>query len=180
MTDENPKNVLILNSNIGVDAIVSEGWPDGKWEIIKGNPLNPKPIYRGKYDVVYANHVLNRARNWKAKQALIRWMKCLRPEGELHMFVPCIEWVIGAYNIDNQPDNLLDHLYGYNEGKKTQDFHSSYDMKLLRSLCDQADIAVRWAKYGIYTVNLSDGKTVEGGQHYLMGVARDENIRTEE
>ena len=180
MNDEKPKNVLILNSNIGVDAIAQEGWPGAKFEIIKSNPLLPRSEYRGKYDVVYAYHVLNRARNWKAKKVLVRWMECLGPGGELHILVPAIEWVIGAYDIDNQPDNFMDHLYGYNQGKNTQDFHSCYDMKLLRFLCDDAGIAVRWAKYGLYNVSLSNGKTVEGGHHYLMGVARDENIRTEE
>ena len=159
-------SVLILNPHS--EELAKQFWPDGELTTWTGNPLRPPSNYKNRFEHVFAYQVLQLAWNDEAQEVLERWQACLKEGGELHIFVPALEWAVNSYNIDDQPKNLWGHLYGFD---KKQPHHGIWDMRLLRADCMRADLAVVEARAISYEIEIG-GESYQAGLHYVHAVKR--------
>lgn len=70
------------------------------------------PFKDGMFSTVYASHVLEHFHYRETEEIVEEWLRVLRPEGELQLFVPNLEWVAMqiAHGICDVP--VLHSLFG--------------------------------------------------------------------
>jgi predicted SAM-dependent methyltransferase len=127
----------------------------------------PEHLY-GKFDAVFASHVLEHIPYWEAHAALIEWGKVIKPGGELHIVVPSLEWAAEQILSEKPSKAIMPHLFA---GLTTAwDVHlSGYTMRNLRSYMEIAGYRVIRARSGPYTL-LVDKVPHEAEQHYVAGI----------
>jgi len=116
---------------------------------------------------VFAYQALQRVSNAAVHNTLKNWRHVLKPGGELHLFVPSLEWV--AREILNEDPSVLTlvHIFGPQNDENTF-WLSGYTMRRLRVDMEDVGFAVVTAKVGYYSMVIG-GKDVEAEQHYVVG-----------
>jgi hypothetical protein len=121
---------------------------------------------RGKYDAILSYHHLQTIPQDKVNDVLRDIKYRLKEDGEVHFFVPSLEWA--GKQILNRKNNihplLRDHLW--NNGKNQNGFRL-YD---LRNILGK-HFAITHATAGEYTGE-HGGNTYSAGQYYLRGEAK--------
>jgi len=133
----------ILRANVPADDKI-DVWPlDGRKE------LYPPASWAGKYDAVMANGVLQCSADQNIPEVLSGWRRCLRPDGEICIMAPSLEWAAQQIRAEHPSPLTLVHLYG-----PTLDglaHLTGFTMRRLRSLVEQAGFAVTLARVNQYT-----------------------------
>lgn len=121
----------------------------------------------GKFDAIVASHVLEHFSYWKEQDILKGWIRCLKPDGELHIIVPSAEWAAREVLSEQPSPALHGHmLAGQVNG---WDVHLNiFTMRKLRSLFERVGLTVFRARTGIYHLHYN-GKEYEAEQHYIAG-----------
>lgn len=116
---------------------------------------------------MFAYQALQRVSNAAVHNTLKNWRHVLKPGGELHLFVPSLEWV--AREILNEDPSVLTlvHIFGPQNDENTF-WLSGYTMRRLRVDMEDVGFAVVTAKVGYYSMVIG-GKDVEAEQHYVVG-----------
>lgn len=112
----------------GQKKIVDLGCGECKYETDEGDVLtvdirdDVKPDYRsdlrklpfasGEFDVCYSSHVLEHFPRNEVDTVLDEWIRILKPDGELRIIVPNIEWAADRIKEGVVDDNVLNVLYG--------------------------------------------------------------------
>lgn len=127
----------------------------------------PEGLY-GLFDVVFASHVLEHFPWYDTLNVLKEWRKALKVGGQLHVFVPSLEWAAEQI-LSDQPSKAVDgHLYA---GCITEwDVHKAgFTLRKLRQLFEHAPLSVVMAGSGSYPIRIM-GEICEAEQHYVIGV----------
>lgn len=112
----------------GQKKIVDLGCGESKYETDEGDVLtvdirdDVKPDYRAdlrklpfasnEFDVCYSSHVLEHFPRAEVGKVLDEWVRVLKPEGELRLIVPNLEWAAAEIQKGVINDDVLNVLYG--------------------------------------------------------------------
>jgi predicted SAM-dependent methyltransferase len=97
------------------------------------------PFGTGEFDIVYSSHALEHVPRKDVDSTLDEWVRVLKPDGELRLFLPNLEWgakriLAGNYEIEKGTNvDAFDVFYGQqsNEG----DFHmNGFTPKILEKM----------------------------------------------
>lgn len=126
------------------------------------------PGLHGKFDMIFASHVLEHFPWYDTLSILKEWRKGLKVGGQLHVLVPSLEWAAEQILSAHPSKAINGHLYA---GCITQwDVHKAgFTMRILRTLFEHARLAVAMAESGPYPIAIL-GKIMQAEQHYVIGV----------
>ncbi len=112
----------------GQKKIVDLGCGESKYETDEGDVLSVdirddvKPDYRAdlrklpfasdEFDIAYSSHVLEHFPRNEVGKVLDEWVRVLKPEGELRLIVPNLEWAAAEIQKGVINDDVLNVLYG--------------------------------------------------------------------
>lgn len=111
--------------------------------------------YWAQFDVVHLSHVLEHI-NWAQVIGTLRNLReLLKPGGELHIYVPALEWAAMEILKPKASNVLMSHLYG-SQSSPWQYHRSGYTLPMLRQLmalvgltviqAGQSKLGIRWAQ----------------------------------
>lgn len=172
----NTQLVLEIGANVKPQAHII--FPNATIETLDVDP-EQKPTYladagnmpaelHGKFDAIVASHVLEHFSYWREQEILNGWIKCLKPNGELHILVPSAEWAAREVLSENPSPALHGHmLAGQVNG---WDIHLNiFTMRKLRALFERVGLTVFRASTGAYNIQTAKGVIHEAEQHYIAG-----------
>lgn len=116
---------------------------------------------------MFAYQALQRVSNAAVNKTLKNWFHVLKPGGELHLFVPSLEWVAREILAEEPSVLMLIHIYG-SQHDEDNFWLSGYTMRRLRVDMEDVGFAVTTAKVGYYSMVIGD-KDVQAEQHYVVG-----------
>lgn len=112
----------------GQKKIVDLGCGEAKYETDEGDVLTVdirdevKPDYRSdlrklpfannEFDIVYSSHTLEHFPRADVGNVLDEWIRILKPEGELRLILPNLEWAAEQIKLGIVNDDVLNVLYG--------------------------------------------------------------------
>lgn len=168
----------------GQDIVVETYDADEKYHpTYLGDAAHPTSNLFGRFDGVFASHVLEHFPYYMTQDVLTEWAKLLKDGGELHIVVPSLEWAAREVLAETPNPGVLPHMFG---GQTTQwDCHfTMFTMRKLRSDLQKAGLHVVSAASGPYLIRVGanpDGsdRTVEAEQHYAKAVKGDVPLRKE-
>jgi predicted SAM-dependent methyltransferase len=121
----------------GQKKILDLGCGESKYETDEGDVLtvdirdDVKPDYRAdlgslpfatnEFDICYSSHVLEHFPRSRVATVLDEWIRVLKPEGELRLIVPNLEWAADQIKLGVVNDDVLNVLYGAQS--YSQNFH---------------------------------------------------------
>lgn len=140
--------------------------PAMKPDIVADAGNMPEALH-GRFDAIFASHVLEHFSYWKEQDVLKGWIRCLKPDGELHIVVPSAEWAAREVLSEKPSPAIHGHmLAGQVNG---WDVHLNiFTMRKLRSLFERVGLTVFRARTGEYSINIS-GVEYKAEQHYIAG-----------
>src|SRR5690349_1376501 len=135
---------------VGTDAegVARELFGEGD---IDATPLPPGKK-RTDYDALLSYMALPKVSFRDADKVFKAWLEALKPEGEMIIFVPSLEWAAKQVFTTPRSPAFLMHLFGVQD-KNGEHYVSGYTLLDLRSICFRAGLAVTHASTGEYTIN---------------------------
>ena len=156
----------VLTLGIGSEKLAKNLWGEaGTIKTTKSLTL-PKG-WKEQYDVILAYQVLQRVSNAAVLTTLRNWRNALKPGGELHIFVPSLEWVAREILNEEPSPMMLIHIFGV-QNTEENFWLSGFTMRRLRVDLPDAGFAVKTAKVGYYSMNIQ-GVEFQAEQHYIVG-----------
>lgn len=129
--------VRVLAIGHGSTALAGEFFPGAKIDIAS------KPPKRALYNALIAVNVLQTYPLHKVKATLQEWRDCLMEGGEMHVFVPSMDWAAEQIlSTDPSPATML-HIFGQ-EGEN----RSGFTLLDLRQKFAAAGVPVKDARVG--------------------------------
>jgi SAM-dependent methyltransferase len=129
-------------------------------------PLPKKLI--GKFDVVFASHVIEHIERKKLDQTFNNCISALKPGGKLWVLVPSLEWA--AQEILKGNENMAVHGTLYGGQAHPWDYHKvGFTMNALKLMFTMHGLRITQAKNTEFGV-LYDGKPLQGYQNVVVGV----------
>lgn len=117
-----------LTKKKGQKKIVDLGCGESRYETDEGDVLTVdirdevKPDYRAdlrklpfateEFDVVYSSHTLEHFPRSDVGNVLDEWIRILKPDGELRLILPNLEWAAAEISKGTVNDDVLNVLYG--------------------------------------------------------------------
>lgn len=98
---------------------------------------------------------------------LKNWYHVLKPGGELHLFVPSLEWVAREIMAEDPSVLMLIHIFGPQSDEEGF-WLSGFTMRRLRVDMDDVGFEVITAKVGYYSMIIGE-QEVQAEQHYVVG-----------
>jgi len=117
--------------------------------------------------MVFAHNALQRASNFAAVDILKSWYHVLKPNGELHVFVPSMEWAAREILSEDPSPLTLIQLYGTQQNEDNF-WLSGHTLRRLRIDMEEAGFTVEAAKVGYYVMSVN-GKDERAEEHYVLG-----------
>lgn len=74
--------------------------------------LRKLPFANAEFDIAYSSHVLEHFPRADTGKVLDEWIRILKPEGELRLIVPNLEWAADQIKLGAMNDDVLNVLYG--------------------------------------------------------------------
>lgn len=147
-----------------------------KPDIVADAANMPEELH-GKFDAIFASHVLEHFSYWKTNLVVDGWVKCLKPGGELHVVVPSLEWACREVLSENPSPAVYPQLFA---GQMNEwDVHlTGFTMRKLRQLFEKAGLNVGIARTGIYHIVVGQLGEFEALQHYIVGKNGDPVVRS--
>jgi len=173
-------SLKILEIGPGPNPQAARVWPGSEVETMDmdetANPTYkhdanemPEELH-GKYDYVFASHVLEHFSYKDTVRVLGEWAKALKPGGQLHIVVPSLEWCAREVLEPSGGKSLAVQIMLYGGHNNPWDFHMvGFTVRHLRALFDQMGMPVITARSGPCMIN-AFGTLVESEQHYLCAV----------
>lgn|SRR6185369_15000590 len=112
----------------GQKKIVDLGCGESKYETDEGDVLtvdvrdsvNPDyradlhdlPFANNEFDIAYSSHVLEHFPRSDTGRVLDEWTRILKPDGEMRLIVPNLEWAADQIKLGAMNDDVLNVLYG--------------------------------------------------------------------
>jgi len=126
----------------------------------------PAELY-GKFDLLFASHVLEHFPWFETHNILTEWRKALKIGGFLHVLVPSLEWAAEQIMSGHPSKAINGHLYA---GSQTQwDVHKAgFTLPILRAHFEHARFAVAMAESGPYPIAIGS-EIMRAEQHYIVG-----------
>jgi trans-aconitate methyltransferase len=153
--------------------LAKQSYPDD--DIVEGE-IWPK-ARKNSFDAIVSYHVLQLVKNREIIDYLKRYYAILKPEGNLALFVPSLEWLCEEILFNEQPSQMVKpHLWG-NQTTARDTHQSCHTMRTLRRDLSLANFGVVNARAGLYTSQYTgpDGKPVvlDAGQHVVLAYAKE-------
>lgn len=168
---------IVLEIGANVKPQAQAIFPDAVVETLDIDPqFNPTYLadagnmpeaLHGKFDAIVASHVLEHFSYWREQDILKGWVKCLKPDGELHIVVPSAEWAAREVLSEKPSPALHGHMLA---GQVNEwDVHLNiFTMRKLRVLFERVGLTVFRARTGEYHINVR-GTIYKAEQHYVAG-----------
>ncbi len=148
--------------SIGDPVFASSLFPEST---VDSTSMKPKGGQNG-YDALVSYLALPRVHSSRAVKTIGWWKDALKPGGNLHIFVPSLEWAAAQVLSETPSLALQMHLYG---GDVPNNYLSAYSMIDLRILCEMNGLAVTYARVGQYEIQ--NGENVyQCDTNYVMAV----------
>lgn len=127
----------------------------------------PQELY-GKFDVVFASHVLEHFPWMYSANVLREWAKVVPVGGQVWVIVPSLEWAAEEVLSEEPSPAIYGHLYA---GCTTEwDVHKAgFTMRRLRALFESARLGVFQAYSMAYNIQIL-GNVMAAQQHVVAGV----------
>lgn len=119
------------------------------------------------YDAILAFHVLNRVSYRDYGKTIGNWLDALKPDGELHLFVPSLEWAAEQVLSEEPSPLLMRHLFGAQTAEDEFSI-SGMTLRTARDILANAGVAVTHAAAGTYALTF-DGKEYQADHMYILG-----------
>lgn len=74
--------------------------------------LRKLPFANEEFDIAYSSHVLEHFPRSDTGKVLDEWIRILKPDGELRLIVPNLEWAADQIKLGAMNDDVLNVLYG--------------------------------------------------------------------
>lgn len=160
-------NVLDINQE-GV-AVSGQQFPDAEIEVVSWDNFEKWYDSNTKeYDVVVAGHILQLVERKKMPEFAKRLRTLVRDMGEIHIYVPDLDWAARML-IVNKPSPLIQFaIYG----SEKYPHRSGFTLLWLRRLVEGADIIVRHATMSAFSVMVGDEAEMIP-QLVILGVRND-------
>ena len=150
-----------------IDASVTTDYKGKK--VYYGDAMDADSYVKGKFDVVFASHVLEHMPWHATDSVLASWVRILNPGGALHVMVPSLEWCAEEILSDNPSKALLPVLFG-GQFQTGDDHLTGFTMRYLRARMEKAGLHVYRAVSGAKEIHVGEGEQVESDQHYAIGL----------
>jgi hypothetical protein len=157
--------VKVLTVGIGASQITKDLWEKPAITNLTGSLQGKKKDGR-KFDAVVSFMALQRVANGAVHETLKSWRHVLRPGGELHLFVPSLEWAARELLAEDPSPLLLSHMYGL-QLKEEQYWLSGHTLRRIRVDIDHVNMTVEAARVGYYSMDVGD-TTYRAEQHYVL------------
>ena len=160
-------NVLDINQD-GI-KVSDQQFPDAEIEAVAWDNFEKWYANNDKlYDVVVAGHVLQLVERTKMPEFMKQLRELMRDMGEIHIYVPDLDWVARML-LANKPNPLIQFaIYG----SEKYPHRSGFTLLWLRRLVEGADIVVRHATMSAYSVMVGE-ETEMMPQLVVLGVRND-------
>lgn len=181
-SDTPPAKLRVLDVGAGSDSNAKGYWPDANVLTLDADPdthpdvlgdLFHVPEPDASFDRILASHVLEHVEYKRVNEALTELARLLAPGGELHVFVPSLEWAARQILSESPSPATIMHLYGL-QSTPWQYHKAGFTLMALRQVVSSVGLNVAVARRAIYKVVGKDaqGKPVEFEceQHYVVGV----------
>lgn len=160
--------MIVLDINQGGIPVSGPQFPDAVIESISFKDFFDGEIATDKYDVVVAGHILQLVDRRVLPDFVKRLKNLVHDMGEVHIYVPDMEWAAKML-IDNKPNPLIQYvLYGNEE----YPHKSGFTLLWLRQLCESAQILVRYSTISAFSVKVGEENAVIP-QLVILGVRND-------
>lgn len=138
-------------------------------KVYYGDAMDVDSYVKGKFDVVFASHVLEHM-PWHATDVVLAsWVRILNPGGAVHIMVPSLEWCAEEILSDNPSKALLPVLFG-GQFQAGDDHLTGFTMRYLRARMEKAGLSVYRAVSGTKEIHIGEGEVAETDQHYAIGL----------
>ena len=148
--------VLALGAHAA--TLAQDLWPDAVVDTRAG---------KGRYGAVLAMNLLQTHSYRHAVKVLKEWFAMVDTPGELHVFVPSLEWAAEQILASNPSPATLLHLFGEQMDKSTINL-CGFTMRDLRGQFEKAGIPVKFATTGQRVITSGSGEYVTEAL-YLCG-----------
>lgn len=142
-------------------------WPEEQIIVPDWNVYNPPASEASRYDVIHAHFLLQRVLNADVDSCVEKWVRILKPGGELHINVPALEWVAEQIQSGNPSPLLLVHIFGPQVDDKF--WMSGFTMSRLRQICLKLALDVKMARTYGYGFMFNE-EEFKAKQHHLIAV----------
>lgn len=178
----------VLDVGAGEAQMAKHYWPEAEIFSLDADPathpdllgdLFSIPAPDGEYDRVLCSHVLEHVEYNRVVKACVEMGRVLAEDGELHVFVPSLEWAARQVLSEKMSPITIMHLYGL-QSTPWQYHKAGFTLILLRQVVTQAGLKVAAAQRATYWVTgtTRDGKDFKypAEQHYVVGVKRANHV----
>ncbi len=155
----------VLTVGIGAEQIAKDLWENPKITNLTGSLQGKKRDGR-KYDAVCSFMALQRVPNGVVHETQKSWSHVLILGGELHLFVPSLEWVAREILAEDPSPLLLSHMYGL-QLEEAQYYLSGHTLRRIRVDLDAVGMSVEAARVGYYSMLVGEVE-YKAEQHYVM------------
>ena len=155
----------VLTVGTGSEKLAKELWPESTLKI--ATSLQFPKGWGGQYDIVLAYRALQRVPNAAVNKTLKNWYHVLKPGGELHLFVPSLEWASREILNENPSPMTFITIFGTQMNEETF-WLSGYTMRRLRVDMEDVGFKVEVAKVGYHSEIINE-QEFQAEQHYVVG-----------
>ena len=176
------QGLRVLDVGSGPDSNAKRYWPDATVLTLDADPdTNPDvlgdlfhvPEPDASFDRILLSHVLEHVEYKRATDALTEMARLLAPGGELHVFVPSLEWAARQILSEKMSPATIMHIYGL-QSTPWQYHKAGFTLMALRGVVSASGLNVAVARRAIYKIVGSDAQgkpyEFEAEQHYVVGV----------
>lgn len=181
---EQTKTLRVLDVGSGADSYAPKFWPGAEVLTLDADAgthpdvvgdLFSVPEPDNSFDRILLSHVLEHVEYKRVHEALVELARLLAVGGELHIFVPSLEWAARQILSDQMSPATIMHIYGL-QSTPWQYHKAGFTLLALRGVVGGAGLNVAIARRSIYhiTGTNAQGEPVdfEAEQHYVVGVKR--------
>jgi len=174
--------VRVLDLGCGITKNAREMWPDAEYVGVDINEavepdvvadVREIPEDVGKFDTVYASHILEHLMRFEIVPTLRHWASFLKPGGQMIVVVPDLGWACEriARMMGSASMAELMMIYG-SGGNELQQHYFGFTVPMLRSSMERAGLTVVMMRSGSFVMHIgdTDGEDVEGRQIVAVGI----------
>lgn len=139
-----------------------------------GEQVDQTPREGVGYDVVLIGDKLSRFYAYVVPDVLAQYKTLLATDGQLHLYMPSLEWASREIRAGRLESHVMAHLYGVDG----QPRHCCLTLIALRDLCEKTGLVVVRAETEPYVIGTTaTGEELHGDRHYVVAVRPAEEWR---
>lgn len=141
-------------------------FPDADRTVLLGNQARPPRKYGGKFDAFLSFHDLAKVSHHHTIETLKNWRHVLKRGGEMHLFVPSLEWAAEQILSERPSPLTLWRIYGP-QTEEDQFFVNGFVLRKLRADLQKAGLLAERAQTGHESIEVN-GDVLDVENHYVM------------